>query len=87
MKFLTARTEDKNPSDKEGYTPLHAASEKGQLNIFKYYNEELKYDNINPEQVSNEAKRNGRTPLHYATQNDHFALAQYLIGNVELSSI
>ena len=37
VKFLTARIEDKNPSDDDGYTCLHGVSEKGQLNIFKYY--------------------------------------------------
>jgi len=83
VKFLTARIEDKNPSDDDGYTCLHGASEKGQLNIFKYYKEELNYTDINPGQVSDEEKLNGRTPLHWAAQHGHFELAKYIIEGLD----
>merc|ERR1712004_578899 len=83
VKFLTARIEDKNPADDDGYTCLHGASEKGQLNIFKYYKEELNYTDINPGQVSDEEKLNGRTPLHWAAQHGHFELAKYIIEGLD----
>merc|ERR1712241_802205 len=69
-----------------GRTPLHFAAQKGQLNIFKYYKEELNYTDINPGQVSDDEKLNGRTPLHWASQHGHIELAKYIIEGLDNKS-
>ena len=52
-------------------TPLHIAALNGQLEIVRYYLEELKCD-------PNITGFNGRIPLHHACQNGHLNVIKYL---------
>lgn len=58
--------------DKDGYSPLHFACIKGDLEIVKFLIEECK---VNTESQTN----TGVTCLHLACRNDHFEIVKYLI--------
>ena len=49
---------DKNPSDKEGTTPLHTAAFKGHEKVFQFIFGEI--------QDKNPKDQDGWTPLHFA---------------------
>ena len=76
--FLEARA-DKNPvidirSDGASYSCLHIAAEYGQLNITKWYKEELKFPDINPRDKS------GRfTPTMLASETGKINVIKYYI--------
>ena len=55
--MIIENVEDKNPSDKEGCTPLHWAVQEGHLEISKILLEEVKDKNPRDNNV-------GETPLH-----------------------
>ena len=81
FQYLEVKTENKNPSNIYGQTPLHFAAMgsrksqvKGYLDICKWYFGNGIY--------VNEIKDNGEsTPLHYAVKSDNIDLFKYLFEN------
>ena len=62
-----------NITDAYGYTPLHMAATRGNLEIVK----ELVMAGAN---VNAQGKESRMTPLHFATQNGHAAIVMFLVG-------
>ena len=69
-------SEDKNPRDKDGWTPLHTAACYGQLEIVQLITESL--DNKNPS-----SSNSGWTPMHMAASNGHPKVVKHIIEQVE----
>ena len=65
---------DKNPSDDNGYTPLHSAANKGHLDVVKYLVQRIQ--NKNPKSGIQWYER---TPLHQAAWNGHLNVVRYLL--------
>ena len=63
--------EDKNPEDKTGRTPLHAAAMHGYSEVYKFIAERVK--------VKNPLDNAGRTPLHEAIDNGHLHICRILL--------
>jgi ankyrin repeat protein len=55
VKLLLEHSEDKNPADKDGRTPLHSAARHGYLEMVKLLLEHA--------EDKNQADKNGRTPF------------------------
>ena len=73
--------DDKNPvihTDPDGteWTVLHRAAFYGHVNIIKYFENELGFDNVNPQN-----KTNGRTPFEYAVEFKKSSVVDYYIEN------
>jgi ankyrin repeat protein len=66
---------DKNPADKDGWTPLHCAVRNDQLEIVKLI---LDYAND-----KNPANKNGRTPLHSAARVGQLEIVKLLLKVLE----
>ena len=69
------RSEDKNPKDVLGRTPLHFAAEKGFLPVCQEIMQDT--DDKNPKD------RDGNTPLHWAAGNGHLSICQLIVENVD----
>ena len=69
-KLLVSKVEERNPSDKKGQTPLHAAARGGYLENYKFIAERV--ENKNPEDVF------GRTPLSLAKSNGHYEICRLI---------
>ena len=69
---LGARTEVYNP---EGYTPLHLACFRGDLNCVQL----LVENRVNPLNVNIQQNRGMQTPLHVAVTQGHVEVARYLL--------
>ena len=67
------KVEDKNPSDKDGFTPLHVAARHGYLEIYRFIAERV--ENKNPEDSD------GETPLSLATENGHYEICRLISAN------
>ena len=62
---------------KDGTTPLHWASETGQLDIIEFLASRAHFNLIPNEQSIKDIK--GRSPLHYAVASEQLTVLQYLI--------
>ena len=71
-KLFITNTEDKNPEDNLGWTPLHYASENGFLEVCKL----IIAENRNTVPV------NGRTALHRAAAAGHYSVCELLVQNM-----
>ena len=67
-KLIYERIQDKNPSDKNGWTPLHSAARNGDLQICK-----LIIDNVNN---GHPVTNDGHTPKDLADQYHHAEISQ-----------
>merc|ERR1711935_926140 len=72
-KNLMGMTEEKNPKDAKGWTPLHLAAEKGDLEMYKLI--ASKAEDKNPK-AGKEADL--WTPLHCAAKNGHFQIVEFI---------
>ena len=73
MQHICNLLRDKNPSDDNGYTPLHNAAENGHLQIVQYLVQSL--DNPHPR---NGSYWSNKTPLDYAEQRGHTQVVNFL---------
>ena len=64
----------KNPSDENGYTPLHEAAQGGHIDICK-----LILDKIT---VKNPSDENGYTPLHETAQGGHIDVCKLILDKI-----
>ena len=69
---------DKNPvvfkaNDGIEYTVLHGASRLGNLEIIRYYKDDLNFSNINP------MDNKGNTPLRWAIKDDRRDVMKYFL--------
>ena len=69
--FLIDNSEDKNPFDDNGKTPLHYAASRGFTNVCKLIIENV--ENKNP------AGPNGCTPLHLAAKEGHLEIVRLIV--------
>ena len=65
--------EDKNPVANDGMTHLHEVAKSGHIKIC-----ELILDNIQDNIMTK--TQSGKTPLTFASENDHFEIARLLIN-------
>jgi ankyrin repeat protein len=74
MKFLVKKSPHLlNKADKNGWLPIHYASESRQLESLKYL--------IDIKADVNAKNKNGESPLHLATKKGDFILVKYLVEN------
>ena len=66
---------DKNPANTDGYTPLHSAAENGHVELCRLIMDVI--DDIFPK-----TKRNKTTPLHLATREGHTAVKNLILEYV-----
>ena len=69
--IINVLTDEKNPKDENGITPLHLAAQGGHLEVVKAIADKLTH-NKNPKDV------NGKTPLHLAEEHSHLLVVEYL---------
>ena len=69
---------DKNPRNKSGYTPLHAAALSGHLDIVMYL-----VDRIDYSVMKNPKNYVGITPLHEAAKMGHINVVKYIVANID----
>lgn len=69
---------DKNPRNKSGYTPLHAAALRGHLDIVMYL-----VDRIDYSVMKNPKNYVGITPLHEAAKMGHIDVVKYIVANID----
>ena len=75
VKYIMDNSEDKNPSDSVGDTPLHRAAKGGHLVIVRYI-----MDNIEDKSPKD---HDGNTPLHHAAMGGHLAIVRYIMDKIE----
>ena len=75
VKYIVANSEDKNPSDAIGDTPLHRAAKGGHLAIVTYIMENI--EDKSPKD------QDGNTPLHCAAMGGHLAIVRYIMDKIE----
>ena len=75
VKYIVANSEDKNPSDAIGDTPLHRAAMGGHLAIVRYI-----MDNVEDKSPKDQQ---GNTPLHRAAMGGHLAIVRYIMDNIK----
>ena len=75
VKYIVDNSEDKNPSDAIGDTPLHRAAMGGHLPIVRYI-----MDNIEDKSPKDQ---DGNTPLHRAAMGGHLAIVRYIMDNIK----
>ena len=78
VKRIVQNSEDKNPRDKNGWTPLHFASRYGHLNIVKFLVPFL--SDKNPKSG---AQFEESTPLHEAAFHGKLHIVEYLCQQIE----
>ena len=76
LKIILKTKQEKNPiiSNKDGsggLTVLHVAAYYGKISIIKWYRDELKFSNINPEDSNN------NTPFSLAIQTEKLDVVEY----------
>ena len=72
--FLTI-SEDKNPADLGGYTPLYHAASNAHVSVCR-----LILDSVSDK---NPANRNGYTPLHVAAMLGHLKICRLFMSNLQ----
>ena len=72
---IMENSDDKNPKDRFGWTPLHKAAQKGHLSVCQLIVRNV--DDKNPKNY------NGCTPLHWAAENGHLSVCQIIVENVD----
>ena len=75
VKYIVENSEDKNPSDAIGDTPLHRAAKGGHLAIVTYIMENI--EDKSPKD------QDGNTPLHCAAMGGHLAIVRYIMDKIE----
>ena len=78
--ILDEPIENINPTDLQGYTPLHFAAQFGHLNVYQLISYELGNKNPGGATIWN------YTPLHMAAENGHADLCCYIIDNVKVKN-
>ena len=84
FKFIFENTEDKNPRDVDGQTPLHIAAENGCLDICELILKNPDVKDKNP-RLGNRWVRDlkGETPLHLAAKGGHLEVCQLILTYAE----
>ena len=72
-KKIIENISDKNPLDKDTWTPLHCAAQNGHLKVCEYISKNIEENN--PKGLGD------ITPLHIAAQNGHFGVCKYILKN------
>ena len=83
LKLLLGKREDKNPvvyigNLGSGYTVLHLSAQWGEVDIIKWFHEDLHFDDINPLDSSGTY-----TPMLYAAQTGRLNVVKYYIEAVQ----
>ena len=78
-KLLIENISDKNPSDMNGYTVLHAATRNGHLEICRLVTQSVV--NKNPQ------SHFGDTPLHEAARGGHLEVCRLLMKDIDIDDI
>ena len=71
--MLSEKLEDKNPRDREGWTPLHSAAQNGHVEVCRLILDGLAWDRRNP------LDRDGWSPLRIAAQEGQGAVVHMLL--------
>jgi len=66
-------SEDRNPGDEYGITPLHKATENGHFEIVQIIMNHCQANNNNPKDQDE-----GNTPLHIATEHGHMQIVDHI---------
>ena len=74
-KRLTKTSDDKNPANQFGWTPLHSAAQNGQIAVCKFIMENL--EDKNPKDTL------GITPFDAAAENGHLELCECIFRSIE----
>ena len=77
-KLLIETFLDKNPADKDGWTPFHSAAQNGHFKICKYIIHKLSEMG----EETNPVSSGDMTPLHVAALFGRFKICQFMIPRV-----
>ena len=80
MKLIVPYIKEKNPPDANMFTPLHAASRNGHLNIVEFLSQNV--NNANPKASQ---FWNYHTPFHQAALKSHLDVVQYFVQNLTVN--
>ena len=70
--MLSESLEDKNPRDREGWTPLHSAAQNGHVEVCRLILDGLAWDRRNP------VDRDGYSPLRLAAEQGRLEVLRLL---------
>ena len=78
FKYVSEKTDEKNPKGFEGLTPFHLAAQEGHLEVSKFIIERV--EDKNPKQDQGVAE--DWTPLHYAAIWGHLDICKLIMDNI-----
>ena len=75
LELITSKAKDKNPVDRDGWTPFLKAAKHGHIEVCNYFIENL--EDINPRNIV------GLTPYHKAAEYGHLSICKLFIENLD----